>query len=141
MRSYTFENTEGNFSFRLATTEEIKAIIRDLPTNKAASGEIPGNVSKKSNFSFDELAICIDYALINGKFPITLKNFTPVHIKDDRTHKTNFRPISLLPLLSKVFQRVIYNQSGKYMDTFLNKPLCGFRKARSTQHALFKLLQ
>ena len=30
-----------NFSFRLATTEEIKAIIRDLPTNKAAGGEIP----------------------------------------------------------------------------------------------------
>ena len=36
---------------------------------------------------------------------------------------------------------VIYNQLGKYMDTFLNKLLCGFRKAHSTQHALFKLLQ
>ena len=30
---------KGNFSFRLATTEEIKTIIRDLPTNKAAGGE------------------------------------------------------------------------------------------------------
>ena len=39
-----------NFSFRLATTEEIKAIIRDLPTNKAAGGEITVNVLKKSNF-------------------------------------------------------------------------------------------
>ena len=36
---------------------------------------------------------------------------------------------------------VIYNQLGKYMDTFLNKLLCGFRKTHSTQHALFKLLQ
>ena len=44
-----------NFSFRLATTEEIKAIITDLPTNKAAGGEIPVNVLKKSNFSFDEV--------------------------------------------------------------------------------------
>ena len=132
-----------NFSFRLATTEEIKAIIRDLPTNKAAGGEIPVNVLKKSNFSFDELTICVNYALINGKFPITLKNanVTPVHKKDDPTDKTNFRPISVLPLLSKVFERVIYNQLGKYMDTFLNKLLCGFRKAHSTQHALFKLLQ
>ena len=85
-----------NFSFRLATTEEIKAIIRDLPTNKAASGEIPVNVLKKSNFSFDELTICVSYALINGKFPITLKNanVTPVHKKDDPTDKTNFQPIS-----------------------------------------------
>ena len=65
---------KGNFSFRLATTEEIKAIIRDLPTNKAAGGEIPVNILKKSNFSVDELTICVNYdALINGKFPITSK--------------------------------------------------------------------
>ena len=129
--------------FQLATTEEIKAIIRDLPTNKAAGSEIPVNVLKKSNFSFDELTICVNYALINGKFPITLKNanVTPVHKKDDPTDKTNFRPISVLPLLSKVFERVIYNQLGKYMDTFLNKLLCRFRKTHSTHHAMFKLLQ
>ena len=132
-----------NFSFRLATTEKIKAIIRDLPTNKAAGGEIPVNVLKKSNFSFDELTICVNYALINGKFPITLQNanVTPVHKKDDPTDKTNFRQISVLPLLSKVFERVSYNQLGKYMGTYLNKLLCRFRKAHSTQHALFRLLQ
>ena len=83
---------KGNFSFRLATTEDIKAIIRDLPTNKTAGGEIPVNVLKKSNPSFDELTICVNYALINGKFPVTLKNanVTPVHKKDDPTNKTNF---------------------------------------------------
>ena len=64
---------KGDFSFRLATTEEIKTIIRDLPTNKAARGEIPLNILKKSNFSFDELTICVNYALINPIFPITLK--------------------------------------------------------------------
>ena len=81
--------------------------------------------------------------MINRKFPITLKNanVTPVHKKDDPTDKTNFQPVSVLPLLSKGFERVIYNQLGKYMDTFLNKLLCGFRKAHSTQHALIKLLQ
>ena len=41
---------------------------------------------------------------------------------------TNFRPVSVLPLLAKVFERVIYNQLGKYMDTFLNKLLWGIRK-------------
>ena len=134
---------KSNFSFRLATTEEIKVIIRDLPTNKVAGGEIPVNILKKSIFSFDELTKCVNYALTNGKFPITLKNanVTPVQKKDNPTDKTNFRSVSVLPLLSKVFERVIYNQLGKYMDTFLNKLLCGFRKAHSTQHVLFKLLQ
>jgi len=49
--------------------------------------------------------------------------------------------VSILPLLSKVYERVIYNQLSDYADTFLNNILCGFRKAHSTQHALFKLLQ
>ena len=57
----------------------------------------------------------------------------------DVTDRTNFRPASVLPLLSTVCERVIYNQLGKYMDTFLNKLLCALRKACSTQHALFKL--
>ena len=81
--------------------------------------------------------------MINGKFPVTLKNANviPVHKKDDPTDNTNFQPVSVLPLLSKVFERVSYNQLGKYMNTFLNKLLCRFRKAHSTQHDLFKLLQ
>ena len=45
-----------------------------------------------------------------------------------------------MPLLSKIFERVIYNQLGEYIDLFLNKLLCGFRKAHSTQHVLLKLL-
>ena len=64
---------KGNFSIRLANTEEIKAIIRDLPTNKAVGGEIPVNISKKLKFAFNELTICVSYALISGKFRITLK--------------------------------------------------------------------
>ena len=62
-------------------------------------------------------------------------------LKDDPTDKTNFRPVSVLSLSSKVFERIIYNQLGTYMGTFLNKLLCGFRKVRSTQNALLKLLQ
>ena len=49
--------------------------------------------------------------------------------------------MSILPLLSKVYERVIYSQLSDYADNFLNNILCGFRKAHSTQHALFKLLQ
>ena len=49
--------------------------------------------------------------------------------------------MSILPLPSKVYEKVIYNQWSDYSESFLNNILCGFRKAHSTQHALFKLLQ
>ena len=81
--------------------------------------------------------------MIYGKFPNILinANVTPLHKKDDLTDKTNFRQVNVFPILSKMFERINYNPLGKYMDTFLNKLLCGFRKAHSIQHALFKLLQ
>ena len=89
------------------------------------------------------LTDCINDALSRGIFPDSLKfaNITPVHKKDEATDKQNYRPVSVLPLLSKVFEKVIYDQLSQYLDKYLNSLLCGFRKAHSSQHALFKLLQ
>ena len=49
--------------------------------------------------------------------------------------------MSILPLLSKVYEKVIYNQLSDYSESFLNNILCCFQKAHSTKHALFKILQ
>ena len=61
--------------------------------------------------------------------------------KEDPFDKSNYRPVSILPLLSKVYEKVIYNQLSDYSESFLNNILCGFQKAHSMQHALLKLLQ
>ena len=52
--------------------------------------------------------------------------------KLDSTDKTNLRPVSLLPVLSKVFEKIMYDQLKEYVETFLKKLLCGFRRAHST---------
>ena len=64
-----------------------------------------------------------------------------VHKQKDPTVKTNYRPVSVLPLFSKVFKKVMHIQLYDYMEHFLNHLLCGFCKTHSTQHALFKLIQ
>ena len=58
----------------------------------------------------------------------------------DPFDKKNYRPVSILPLLSKVYERVIYEQASNYFEPFFNEILCGFRKAYSTQHPSFELL-
>ena len=75
--------------------------------------------------------------------PDSLKigNIAPVRKKDETTNKENYRSVSVLPLISIVFERIIYDQLSEYLEKYLNSILCGFRKAHSTQHALFKLLQ
>ena len=47
----------------------------------------------------------------------------------------------MLPPLSKVFEKIMFDQLYIYLNNFLNELLCGFRKGHSTQHAFFKLLQ
>ena len=49
--------------------------------------------------------------------------------------------MSILPLLSKVYKKVTYNQLRDYSESSLNNTLCVFRQEHNTQHALFKLLQ
>ena len=68
-------------------------------------------------------------------------NITPAHKKDESTDKEDYKPVSVLSLLSKVFERLLYDKLSDYLGKCLNTLLCGFRKGHSTQHALFKLLQ
>ena len=49
--------------------------------------------------------------------------------------------MSILTLVSKVFEKIIYNYLYEYIENFLNRVLCRFRKAYSTKHLLFRLLQ
>ena len=117
--------------------------MKNIPNNKVTGGEIPLNVLKQSGFTYVMLRDCINDCLLKGSFPDSLKlpNITPVHKKDKPTDKENYRPVSVLTLLSKIFERLIYDQLNEYLDQYLNSLLCGFRKAHSTHHALFRLLQ
>ena len=121
----------------------VESIIKNIPNNKAARGEIPLHILKQCGFTYQMLTDCINVALSQGIFPDSLKfaNIVPAHKKDEATDKQNFRPVSVLPLLSKFFEKVIYDQLSQYLDKYLNSLLCGFRKAHCSQHALFKLLQ
>ena len=112
-------------------------------SKKLSAGEIPIKILNEINFCFPQLANCMNESLTNNKFPDTLKlsDITPVFKKLDPSDKANYRPVSILPLVSKVFEKIMYDQLYEYIEHFLNQLLCGFRKAHSTQHALFRLLQ
>ena len=121
----------------------MKQAIKDLKSNKSVGGDISTNILKECNFTFSALADCVNKSFENGAFPDCLKeaNVSPIFKKDDPLDKENYRPVSILPLLSKVFEKLIYKQLSNYAESFLSSILCGFRKAHNTQqHALFKLL-
>ena len=98
---------------------------------------------EECGFSFHFLTNCINEAIKNNKFADSLKlsDIEPVHKKKDPNDKTNHRLVCTFPLLSKVFEKVMYIQLDEYIENILNQLLCGFRKAHSTRHALFRLIQ
>ena len=67
-------------------------------------------------------------------------DYTPLFKKDDNTDKTNYRPISILPSISKIFERIMFKQMTAFIVSRISQYLCGFRKGYSTQHALLRLI-
>ena len=98
---------------------------------------------KESQVTFQYLTSCVNEAISSGEFPdsLNLSNIVPVHKNKDPTDKYNYRSVSILPLLSKVFEKIMYDQLYIYMNNFLNELRFRFYKIHSTKHALFKLLQ
>ena len=94
-----------------------------------------------------QMLICFQFLcpmlLMNLSFLSVLKlaDVKPVHKKKSRLEKTNYRPVSLLPNISKVFERCMHRQISEYFETVLSKFQCGFRKGYSTQDCLLAMLE
>ena len=78
-----------------------------------------------------------------GKFPDLLKisKVLPIYKKDDDSLFSNYRPISLLPSLSKFFERAIMIQLTEYLEDnkLIHSNQYGFRKFHSTEYAALHL--
>ena len=72
---------------------------------------------------------------------LKIADITPIFKKENPLDKTNYRPISILPTVSKIFERILFNQVQCFSNKFLSPLLYGFRKGYSTQYALINLLQ
>ena len=110
----------SKFSFKPVSEEFVKDIVNNFSSNKAAGGEIPLKILKEFDFYFYFLTNCITEAIKNKKFPdsLRLSNTVPVHKKKDASDKTNYKLVSILPLLSNVFEKVMYIQLYDYMENF-----------------------
>ena len=84
-------------------------------------------------------------SLEEGAFPTLLKTAAvcPIYKKSDKTKCVNYRPISLLSNLSKIFERIMYNRLERYLErnNILYKHQFGFRKSFSTEHALMSITE
>ena len=75
-------------------------------------------------------------------FPPDLKlvDVTPVYKNKSKNSKDNYRPVSILPNISKIYERCLYDQIQVFFDSILSKYQCGFRRGYNAQHCLMILI-
>ena len=123
--------------------KEVKSEILNLNIKKSSTkGSIPAIILKQCvDILF--LTNAINKTFLDNYFPKELKKveIIPVNKKDDPLKKENYRPVSLLPHVSKIFERLIYKQINDYICDKLSKYIMGFRKCHGTQHSLLVMLK
>ena len=102
-----------SFCFQEIQAIEIEKELQNLGCSKASQdSDIPTKIIKDNIGIFVPVLLTeFNESLKLNRFPHSMKsaNITPVFKKNDRTDKSNYRPVSILPNLSKVFERCIYN--------------------------------
>jgi len=139
-------NSDGRrFILRFITEREVRKIIKSLASNKASGyDDIPvkfiKNIARSIAHPMTQL---INRSIQECVFPSRLKkaNITPVYKKKDKLNKDNFRSVNILPILSKVIERVMYKQMYDYMTSLFHCYLSGFREGHGCQDLLLKMTE
>ena len=138
-------NTKSMFLTPVTQTE-LELIIDKLP-NKISSGwdDLSNKIIKKLKGSLlYPLAIIVNRSLTEGVFPDNMKiaNVTPLFKNGKKIFCTNYRPISLLPVLSKILEKVMYSRTYRFLQSTdqLYNSQYGFRQRHSCENAIQELL-
>ena len=127
------------------TENEIDKIILNFRESSAGWDELKPTVIKsiRHGISLPLRHIC-NLSFRTGIFPDELKiaNMVPIFKSGDEMIFSNYRPVSVLPVFSKIIERLMYNRLLKYIkdNNLLYKYQFGFQKGRSTHMALIILI-
>ena len=120
-------------------------IKKRLEINKATQeSDIPAKLVKCfDNLIVDYLQENFNNCLKKRAFPKGFKKGVvhPTHKKDFKTEKSNYRPICILPNLSKIHEQLLYDQIYTYFSNFFRQYQCGFRKRYTAQHCLLAMTE
>ena len=123
----------------------MKDEIHQLDSRKASlENNIPISILKTaSDISSVFLSDIFNESKKQLDFPLSLKlaNVIPIHKAKEKTLSKNYRPISLLLVISKVFKKTMYKQIINYVEKFLSPYIFGYRKVHNAEQCLLKMLE
>ena len=139
-----FVNLHNTFEFKPVSCDTIRKKLRDINIRKATGYDnIPGRLLRIAHSELSQpLCNVINDSLSQNCFPSNMKRaeVSPVFKKADNLNKGNYRPVSVLTAISKIYEGVIYEQMYDHFVSIFDDLLCAFRKKYSCQSLLVKFV-
>ena len=126
--------------------KKCQEVLKDLNAKKdKQEDDIPIElINENIEFFSSVLSRMFNFYIDKISFPNSWKkaDITPVQKKkDDTNDKNNYRPVIILPSLSKAFEKCLYDQIYSYTDSILSKAQCDFRNGYSTQYSIIAMIE
>ena len=136
---------DDKFHFKNINENDMFNKIASLDPNKACmKGDIPAKLLLGTNdIVCKHLSIIYNDAKNLEDFPKCLKtaDVTPVPKQGEKDNKKNYRPVSLTPILSKVFEKDMNEQILEYVERFLSKYVFGYRKKHNSELCIIVMIE
>ena len=138
-------NSNYTFSFKCETQEKFSKLIQNPNCNKATHlCDISIKILKENSEIFSYI-LCHNFNnyLFSKVFPSTPKkaDITPIYKKDEKVLKNNYRSVSILSIVSKIYELCIEDQINHYFHLLFSKLQYGFQKEFNSQHCLLVLVE
>ena len=138
-----FDNTKS-FNLSPASVSSVRAYMSSLDGHKSTGYDaIPAKIIKLCSHELSPQFTCIlNNSLSKNMFPDGLKHaeIVPIHKKNDHLCKQNYRPVSILPSLSKIFERHLCEQLQTYFNDIFNPLVAAYRKKYSCHNVLLDFI-
>ena len=141
---YLPERTVNSLFFTPTDENEILNIVRSFKSSTSCGydGLSMHLLKEIIHYLVTPLKHIFNLSLTSGIFPNSLKvaKVIPIYKKDDPAQVKNYRPISLLPVFSKILEKIAHERLYKFLtdNEILNPNQFGFRKGFSTDFAIIQ---
>ena len=135
----------GLFEFNAVTTEEVSKALKNLKSHKSVGHDrIPVKILKEAAEQLTpELTNIYNECINQSYWPTDWKkgDWIPVFKKNDSLQHTNYRPITILTTVDKVYEQLISKQVTEYLEPVLSQNMTAYRKQHSCETSLIRLVE
>ena len=142
---YEVNKDRAKFRFKTIELKDIRDAFAKVKTTKSFGIDNISSYFLKLALPYivNSVTFLFDTSIETSQFPGSLKvaRITPIFKDGDRTDKSNYRPISVLPVISKLFEKLVFNQLYQYMkeNGHFTSDQSGFLRLHSTLACLLKM--